>query len=141
MAINFASAAPSSNFGVGEVAAFLRTSALSKPSRTKARRTFSTVCLRHPTASLILVSFHAGPSASALSKIVARRSFSDLPFSFLMVASQIARSSSVSRTIYFLSMGTSLFTWRFHKNRNLLNPKIQSGRGTSDFRSAGSALP
>ncbi|MEX0670592.1 MAG: hypothetical protein WD060_09070, partial [Pirellulales bacterium] len=54
MAITFASAAPSSNFGVGDTAAFLRTSGPSKPSRTKARRTFSTVCLRHPTASLIL---------------------------------------------------------------------------------------
>jgi hypothetical protein len=68
-------------FGVGEFARFLRTSALSNPSRTKARRTFSTVCLRPPTASLILVSIHVGPSVSALNKIVARRSFSDLPFS------------------------------------------------------------
>jgi hypothetical protein len=108
MAINFASAAPSSNFGVGDVAAFLRTSALSKPSQTNACRTFSTVRVRQPTASLILASSQAGPLASALSKIVARRSFSDLPFSSLMLASQIARSSSVSRTIYFLYMETSL---------------------------------
>jgi hypothetical protein len=49
------------------------------------------VPVRQPTASLILTSFQAGPSASALSKIVARRSFSDLPFSSLMVASQMAK--------------------------------------------------
>ena len=80
---------------------FLANQRPSKPSRTNACRTFSTVRVRQPTASLILASSQAGPSASALSKIVARRSFSDLPFSFLMVASQIVRSSFVSRTIYF----------------------------------------
>jgi hypothetical protein len=125
MAINLASPAPSSNFGVGDVAGFLRTSACSKPSQTKACRTFSTVRVRHPTASLIFASFHAGPSASALSKMVARRNFCDLPVSFLMVASQIARSSSVSRTIYFLFMRTSLLTWRFPKIDGFGNPKIQ----------------
>ena len=108
MAISFASAAPSSNLGVGGMTRFLRTKAASNPSRTNSRRTFSTVRIRQPTASLIFSSFQPGPSMSALSKITALRSFSDLPFSFLTVASQIARSSSVSRMIYFLFMGTSL---------------------------------
>jgi len=124
MAINFASPAPSSNFGVGGVARFFRAKAPSKPSRTNACRTFSTVRVRQPTASLIFASSHAGPSASALSKIVARRSFSDLPVSFLMVASQIVRSSSVSRTIYFLFMATSLLLCRFAKIDGLGNPRI-----------------
>lgn len=39
--------------------------------------------LRQPTASLILVSFHAGPSALTLSKMDARRSFFDLPVSLI----------------------------------------------------------
>src|SRR5215467_5797681 len=79
--------------GVGDVVRFLRTRAASKPSRTNSRRTFSTVRMRQPTASLIFSSFQPGPSMSALSKITALRSFSDLPFSFLTVASQIARFS------------------------------------------------
>src|SRR5271168_1134105 len=108
---------------VGGVARCFRAKADSKPSRTNARRTFSTVRVRQPTASLIFASSHAGPSASALSRIVARRSFCDLPVSFLMDASQIARSSSVSRTIYFLFMATSLLTWRFPNTDGLGNPK------------------
>ena len=39
---------------VGGVARFFRTNAPSKPSRTKACRTFSTVRVRQPTAALIL---------------------------------------------------------------------------------------
>jgi hypothetical protein len=37
----------------------------------------------------------------------------------------------VSRTIYFLFIGTSLLTWRFPKIDGFGNPKIQPGRGTS----------
>jgi hypothetical protein len=85
-------------------------------------------------ASLILASSHADPSASALSKIVARRNFSDLPVSILMVASHTARSSSVSRTIYFLFMATSLLTRRFPEFDRLGNPNILTGRSTRSRR-------
>jgi hypothetical protein len=74
---------------------------------------------------LIFSSFQPGPSRSALSKITALRSFSDLPFSFLTVASQTARSSSVSRTRYFLFMGTSLWLPKFRKTTVLATPKFR----------------
>ena len=66
---------------------------------------------------------------SALSKITALRSFSDLPFSFLTVASQIARSSSVSRTIYFFAHGNLLVTAEVLQNRRSWQPQDLDSTG------------
>ena len=97
-AMTMASAAPSRIFGTGGVSRRFRSSARSKPSSTKFRRMFSTVCLRHENASAIFRSVHAGPSASAFNRIQARRTLSLLPFSLRIVSWQISRSSAVSRT-------------------------------------------
>ena len=93
-------------------------------------------CVRRATALLNLASFQLGPSASALSKITARRNYSDLPVSSVTVASQIARSSSVSRTIYLLLTATSVWMRTVLKIDGLGNPKIQPGRGTRPKPSA-----
>src|SRR5262249_7591360 len=105
IAINLASAMPSSLWGVGAVDRFLRSSATSKPSVTNRLRTVSTVCTRQSYASAIFISDHSGPSASALSSICARLTFSDVPLSRLTISWHTPRSSAESRTVYFLFMG------------------------------------
>src|SRR5713101_1848022 len=86
IAINLASAMPSSLWGVGAVDRFLRSSATSKPSVTNRLRTVSTVCTRQSYASAIFISDHSGPSASALRSICARLTFSDVPLSRLTIS-------------------------------------------------------
>src|SRR2546428_482081 len=86
IAINLASAMPSRLWGVGAVDRFVRSSATSKPSVTNRLRTVSTVCTRQSSASAIFLSDHSGPSASALSSICARLTFSDVPLSRLTIS-------------------------------------------------------
>src|SRR5262245_9536005 len=105
IAISFASPSPSSLRGVGGVARFLRSSAASTPAVTNRSRRFSTVRTEQSYASAILSSDHPGPSASALSRIWARLTFSEVPLSRFTTSWHTARSSSDSRTIYFLFMG------------------------------------
>ena len=98
-----ASCSPSSSFGTGGDSRGLRSSARSNPSSTHRWRTFSTVLVRHGTASAICWSVHAGPSASACKRICARRTFSRLPLPLRTVCRQTSRSSAVSRTMYLFS--------------------------------------
>src|SRR5271154_6566399 len=86
MAISFASPSPSSLAGVGGNSRFLPSRASSKPSVTNRLRRFSIVCTRQLNASAIFVSGHPGPSASALSRIWARRAFCDDPLRFLITS-------------------------------------------------------
>jgi len=85
-AMTWASCRPSSDFARGGVSRCLPFKAMSKPSVTRRLRTFSTVCLLHRNASAMSWSFQFRPSASALSKMLARRTFSEEPLSFLMMA-------------------------------------------------------
>src|SRR6185312_3694368 len=81
IAISFASPTPSSLRVVGGVARLFRSNAASKPVVTNRSRRFSTVRTEQPYASAIFASGHPGPSASALSRIWARLTFSDVPLS------------------------------------------------------------
>src|SRR6266436_5878976 len=103
-----ASCSPSSCFWRGGVCGFSRGSARAKPTVTRRCRTFSTVFVRHEKASAIFVSVQLGPFASALRSMCARRTCSDDPCSFFITPRNVARSSAVRRTIYFLAMGTLL---------------------------------
>ena len=98
----FASCVPSRTFGRGFRAG--PSKAGSNPSVTSRSRRFSTVCRRQPYASAIRASVQAGPSASAFKRMLALRTFCDDPLSFRTTCSKVARSASVSRTIYFFFM-------------------------------------
>src|SRR5881227_615436 len=73
---------------------------------------FSTVLVRQPKASAICLSVQAGPSASAFSRICARRTFCDDPLSRLITSRSVSRSSSVRRTIYFFTIAITLLGYR-----------------------------
>src|SRR3954447_37310 len=124
MAISFASPTPSSLCGVGGIARFLRSNAASKPAVTNRSRRFSTVRTEQPYASAIFASGHPGPSTSALSRIWARFTFSDVPLSRLTISSHALRSPSDSRTIYFLFMGRLLVPSSVPELAGFANPKI-----------------
>ncbi len=66
--MTLAFASPSRIFGTGRVFSFFRSSARSKLPSTKLRRTFSTVYVRHKTASAIFRSVYIGPSVSVFSR-------------------------------------------------------------------------
>src|SRR3954447_10091112 len=124
IAISFASPTPSSLRGVGDVARFLRSNAASKPSVTNRSRRFSTVRTEQSYASVIFASGHPGPSASALSRIWARFTFSDVPLSRFTTSWHTPRSPSDSRTIYFLFMGHLLGPRSVPELAGVANPKI-----------------
>src|SRR5260370_26369670 len=108
IAMTFASCSPSNSLGVGGWVRLIPFNACSKPHSTRRRRTFSTVLLRQPNASAIRRSVQLGPSASALSRIWARRTFWPVPFNFLTTSPSSARSRSVRRTTYFFTIRASL---------------------------------
>jgi len=124
IAISFASPSPSSVRGVGDVARLLRSNAASKPAVTNRSRRFSTARTEQPYASAIFTSGQLSPSASALSSIWARRTFSDVPLSRLTMPWHTPRSSSDSRTIYLLFMGHLLVPRSVPEIARVANPKI-----------------
>src|SRR5436190_960027 len=77
---------------------------------------FSTVLVRQPKASAICLSVQLGPSASAFSRICARRTFCDDPLSRLITSRSVSRSSSVRRTIYFFNIAITLLGYRTSLN-------------------------
>ena len=105
-----ASCLPSSSLGVGGVARLAPSSVTWNPRSTRLWRTFSTVLIRHPNASAIRASVHAGPSASALSRTWARRTFWPVPLSFFTTSASVDRSASDSRTTYFFTTELSLLS-------------------------------
>src|SRR5262245_19866978 len=131
MAMSLASACPSSLQGVGGWGRFLPSRANAKPSVTRRLRTFSTVWTRQLNASAIWASGQWGPSASALSRIWARRCFWDDPLSFLTMSWQVRRSCSDRRTMYFLFTGDLLGPRSLAAALPKANPNCYPGRGTS----------
>ena len=78
-------------------------------------------CTRQLKASAILTSGHPAPSASALSRLCARRNFCDDPLRCLMIPSQTIRSSSDSRTTDLVD-GNLLVTSSFPTIPKTSNP-------------------
>src|SRR6266700_4001865 len=76
---------------------------------------------RNAKTLAICRSVHAGPSASALSRICARRTLHDEPLSFLTTPRRVSRSESVRRTIYFFSMAITLLGCRSCRRFHPLN--------------------
>ena len=98
-AMSSASCLPSRSLSEVGTSRFLPPNAMSKPSVTSRLRIFSTHCREQRKASAMSRSFQWGPLASALSKMWARRTFCEVPLSFVMTSSQVFRSSSVNRTM------------------------------------------
>jgi len=83
---------------------FFRSSAAFSPCSTKRCRTLRTVCSWAENASAIASSAHPGPSASALSRMLACLILYAALFPLETNSSRCLRSSPVRRTIYFLFM-------------------------------------
>lgn len=87
---------------------FLRSKAASNPCSTKRWRILNTVRGAPPNTSPACSSSHAGPLASTFNNTLACLIFCAEATPLLTKASNATRSSSVSRTIYFLFIRSSL---------------------------------